>query len=157
MLLLHIMFSHSGKIHCGAKRKLTTCQLSRQSRLLLVWNKVSAFTFCHFVRNSNKKTQFCSSLMCLDRSLLRPSSNGMWTIVFSYLLEAWNKHVWTYFTSTVERRQYTQFFKFKSTEVKLFSPDVFVRQVGGFNVMIGHIACQSSSLSRVNYDYRSPT
>ncbi len=29
------------KIHCRAKRKLTTCRQTRQSRLLLVWNKVS--------------------------------------------------------------------------------------------------------------------
>ncbi len=39
------------KIHRRAKRKLTTHRQRRQSRLLLVWNKVSgpsAFKLCHF-------------------------------------------------------------------------------------------------------------
>ncbi len=39
-------------IHCEAKKKLTTLWQTRQSRLLLVWNKVSAFKFCNFERNS---------------------------------------------------------------------------------------------------------
>ncbi len=35
-------------IHWGANRKLTTHRQTRQSRLLLLWNKGSAFKFCHF-------------------------------------------------------------------------------------------------------------
>ncbi len=56
------------KIHRGAKRKLTTCLHTTQSRLLLVWNKVSAFKFCPFLRNSNNKYNFVP-LMCHDRLL----------------------------------------------------------------------------------------
>ncbi len=37
---------------------LTTCRQTRQSRLLLVSNKVSAFKCCHFLRNVNNKCNF---------------------------------------------------------------------------------------------------
>ncbi len=47
-----------GKIYCGAKRKRTTRQQTRQSRKLLLWNKVSALKFCHVVRNSVNKYCF---------------------------------------------------------------------------------------------------
>ncbi len=47
------VFLTQWKIHSGAKRKLTG-----KSRLLLVWNKVSAFRFCNFLRNSNNKYRF---------------------------------------------------------------------------------------------------
>ncbi len=54
------------KIHCGTKRKLTTCQETRQSTLLLVWNMLSIF-----LRNSNNKKHFIQihrSLFCLSSS-----------------------------------------------------------------------------------------
>jgi len=42
---------HTGwKIHCGAKRTLTTCRQTRQSRLLMILNKVPAFKRCNFFK-----------------------------------------------------------------------------------------------------------
>ncbi len=56
-----------------------------------------------------------------------------------------------YLVSTVERCQYTQFFKYKSTDVNLLLSGLFVRQNGRLGVIIGQIACQSNSLRRVNW------
>ncbi|MGL5903893.1 MAG: hypothetical protein ACRCZO_14530, partial [Cetobacterium sp.] len=49
-----------------------------------------------------------------------------------------------------ERRQYTPFFKFNSTEVNLLTTGCFVGQNGGCGVLIGSIACQSNSRLKVN-------
>ncbi len=46
------------KIDRRAKRKLTMRRHTRQSRFLLVWNKVYAFKFSNFLRNSNNKYCF---------------------------------------------------------------------------------------------------
>ncbi len=51
----HMLCSHAVKIHRRAKRTLTTCWQARQSRLLLIWNKVLAFRFCIVLRISNNK------------------------------------------------------------------------------------------------------
>jgi len=51
------------KIQRGAKRILTTRRQTRQSRLLLILNKVPAFKLCS-LRNSNNKNR--GSLMCRD-------------------------------------------------------------------------------------------
>ncbi len=62
-----------------------------------------------------------------------------------------------YFILTAERRQYTRFFKFKSTEVNVLSCLIclFVGQNGRFGVMIGQIACQSSSPAKVQLEHQS--
>ncbi len=55
------------KIHRRAKRKLTKHRQRRQSRSLLIWNKVSgpsAFKWSHFKRNSNNKYRFVD-LQCV--------------------------------------------------------------------------------------------
>ncbi len=57
-----------------------------------------------------------------------------------------------YLVSTVERWQYTPFFKFKSTDVNLLFCLVCLSDKNGrFHVMIGQIACQSNSQRRVNW------
>ncbi len=50
-----------------SKEETDNSQQTRQSRLLLVWNKGSSFKFCHFFRNS--KIYFCGFLTCCDGSL----------------------------------------------------------------------------------------
>ncbi len=60
-LMLLCLTSHGPltqwKIHCGAKRKLTIHRQTRQSRLLLVWNKASAFKFCKKFKQYILKTK----------------------------------------------------------------------------------------------------
>ncbi len=83
-----------GKIHRRAKRKLTTHRQRRQSRVLLIWNKVSgclAFILCHFQRNSNNKYCFVA-LQCVVTDHCIASVQTCELIIFSYLLKAWNEH-----------------------------------------------------------------
>ncbi len=82
------------KIHRRAKRKLTTHRQRRQSRLLLIWNKVSgpsAFKLSHFKRNSNNKYHFVA-LQCVETDRCIASVQTREPIVFSYLLKARNEH-----------------------------------------------------------------
>ncbi len=79
------------KIHRRAKRKLTK---HRQSRLLLVWNKVSgpsAFKLSHFKRNSNNKYRFVA-LQCVVTDHCIASVQTCEPIVFSYLPKARYEH-----------------------------------------------------------------
>ncbi len=50
----HITFSRSEKYIAEQRGHWQCGRQTRQSRLLLVWNKVSAFNIWNFVRNSNK-------------------------------------------------------------------------------------------------------
>ncbi len=118
------------KIHCGAKRKLTAHRQTRQSRLLLVWNKVSAFKLSHFVRISNNKIHFVA-LYCVATDRCSTSVQAAFERIMtsSLLVIAQNKHERTseaILFWTMERHQYTLFFKLKSTKVNLLSSLVCV-------------------------------
>ncbi len=108
------------KIHYGAKRKLTTHRQTRQSRLLFVRNKVSAFKLSNFVRISNNKIHFVALYYVMtDRC-----STFERIMTSSLLVIAQNKHKRTseaILFWTAEINQYTLFFKFKSTKVNLLS------------------------------------
>ncbi len=89
------MFSHSDKYNRRSKRKLTTRWQTRQCRLLLKWNKVSAFTFCN-LRNSTNKYCFVA-LYSVVADHFSTSVQAVCELIIScsLLVIAWNKHEWT--------------------------------------------------------------
>ncbi len=68
---------------------------------------------------------------------------------FLYLLEAWNKHEWTSQRILFKPRKDVNTHNFSSLSL-FYCPVWFVGQDGEFSIMIGQIACQSSSLRRVS-------
>ncbi len=94
------------KTHHRAKKKRTTHRQRRQSRLLLIWNKISgpsAFKQCHFLTNSNNKYNFNRSSMCPDRSLYCLSSNQNGSSFQIYLKHEMNmnKHQKVFYFNTI--------------------------------------------------------
>ncbi len=82
------------KIHRRAKKKLTTHWQRRQSRLLLIWSKISgpsAFKLSHFKRNSNNNYSFVALQYVVTDHCIA-SFQTREPIVFSYLLKARNEH-----------------------------------------------------------------
>ncbi len=82
--------------------------------------------------------------MYLDRSLYSASVQAAREpIIFSYLLVTQNEHQEVLYLNRGKTSVHT-ISKFRSTVM-------FVGQNGRFDIMIGQIACQSSSLWRVVY------
>ncbi len=90
-----------------------------------------------------------SDKQCCSHATHHAVKSTAWSKCSSLLVTAQNKcqNIRRYLVSTVERLQYTPFFKFKSIDVKLLSClDCLSDKNGRFGVMIDQISCQSNSL-----------
>ncbi len=143
------------KIHCAAKRTLKMCRQTRQSMLLLVWNKVSIQSINTILWLFNVSWQ-----ITVAPQFKRHVNQSSFHIYLKHEINV-NEHLKVFYFN-YGKTQYAPFFKFKSTKVNLLSCLLsclfcLSDKNGRFCVMNGQIASQSSSLWRVSwidYDFR---